>query len=122
MPSSRTPRRIACLQPRATVILAADGERDRLAAAPRTARMWFLKFAAHPRTIVADSWAANAEQILASQPDLVIASVPYQEKAVIEILRSGSRFLGFAPKTLTDICADIAIIAATVGASGRGGG
>jgi hypothetical protein len=29
-----------------------------------------------------------------TQPDLVIASVPYQEKAVIEILKSGARFLG----------------------------
>ena len=27
-------------------------------------------------------------------PDFVIASVPYQEKAVIEILKSGARFLG----------------------------
>ena len=53
-------------------------------------------------------------------PDLVIASVPYQEKAVIEILKSGARFLGFAPKTLADIYTDIATIAGAVGAGDRG--
>ncbi len=41
-------------------------------------------------------------------PDLVIASVPYQEKAVVEILKAGARFLGLAPKTLADIYTDIA--------------
>ena len=61
--------------------------------------------------ILADSWTANAEQIIAAHPDLVIASVPYQEKAVIEILKSGTSFLGFAPRTLADIYADIAVIA-----------
>jgi iron complex transport system substrate-binding protein len=76
--------------------------------------------ASHPRIILADSWTANAEQIIGAEPDLVIASVPYQEKAVIEILKSGTSFLGFAPKTLADIYADIAIIAGAVGASARG--
>jgi iron complex transport system substrate-binding protein len=57
---------------------------------------------------------------VAALPDLVIASVPYQEKAVIEILKSGARFLGLAPRTLADIYADIALIAGTVGAGERG--
>jgi iron complex transport system substrate-binding protein len=61
--------------------------------------------------LVADSWTAQSEQILQAQPDLVIASVPYQEKAVVEILKSGARFLGFAPKALADIYTDIACIA-----------
>lgn len=67
-----------------------------------------------------DSWTADALQILAANPDLVIASVPYQEKALAEILKAGVRFLGLAPKTLADIYADIAIIAGTVGADERG--
>jgi len=75
---------------------------------------------AKPRTILADSWTANSEQIISADPDLVIASVPYQEKAVIEILKSGTSFLGFAPRTLADIYADIAVIAGAVGASERG--
>jgi iron complex transport system substrate-binding protein len=120
MPPSHTPRRIASLQPSATVILAAIGELDRVVACTKYCADVVPEIAFHPRIILADSWTANAEQILAAQPDLVIASVPYQEKAVIEILKSGIRFLGFAPKTLADIYTDIAVISGVVGASDRG--
>jgi iron complex transport system substrate-binding protein len=120
MASSHTPRRIACLQPSATVILAALGELDRVVACTKYCADVAPAIAGQPRTILADSWTANAEQIIATQPDLVIASVPYQEKAVIEILKSGTSFLGLAPKTLADVYADIAIIAGAVGASDRG--
>jgi iron complex transport system substrate-binding protein len=120
MPSSHTPRRIACLQPSATVILAAIGELDRVVACTKYCADVVPEVASRPRTILADSWTANAEQIIAAQPDLVIASVPYQEKAVIEILKSGTSFLGFAPKSLANIYADIAVIAGAVGASARG--
>ena len=57
---------------------------------------------------------------MAARPDLVIAAVPYQEKAVVEILKAGVRFLGLAPKTLADIYTDIATIAGVVGAGERG--
>ncbi|HZZ16856.1 MAG TPA: ABC transporter substrate-binding protein, partial [Candidatus Sulfotelmatobacter sp.] len=117
---SHTPRRIACLQPSATVILAAIGELDRVVACTKYCAEVVPEVVSRPRTILADSWTANAEQIIATQPDLVIASVPYQEKAVIEILKSGTSFLGFAPKKLGDIYADIAVIAGVVGASARG--
>jgi iron complex transport system substrate-binding protein len=72
------------------------------------------------RIIVADSWTAQSAEILAAHPDLVIAAVPYQEKAVTEILKAGSRFLGLAPKTLADIYSDIASIAGIVGRSDEG--
>ena len=39
---------------------------------------------------------------------------------MIEILRSGVNFLGFAPKTLADIYRDIAAIAGIMGVSERG--
>jgi iron complex transport system substrate-binding protein len=120
MPSPHTPRRIACLQPSATVILAAIGELDRVVACTKYCADVVPEITAKPRVILSDSWTANAEQITATCPDLVIASVPYQEKAVVEILKSGARFLGFAPKTLADIYTDIAIIAGTVAASHRG--
>jgi ABC-type Fe3+-hydroxamate transport system substrate-binding protein len=45
---------------------------------------------------------------------------PFQEKALAEILKAGVRFLGLAPRTLTDIYTDIATIAGTVGVSSRG--
>lgn len=115
-----TPLRIASLQPSATVILAAIGELDRVVAFTKYCAEVVPEIRSQARIILADSWTANAEQIIAARPDLVIASVPYQEKAVIEILKAGVRFLGFAPKTLPDIYADIAIIAGAVSASDRG--
>ena len=120
MPSSHTPRRIACLQPSATVILAAVGELDRVVACTKYCADVVPEIMAQPRTILADSWTANAAQIIAVEPDLVIASVPYQEKAVIEIIKSGTSFLGLAPKSLADVYTDIALTAGTVGANERG--
>jgi iron complex transport system substrate-binding protein len=72
------------------------------------------------RIIVADSWTAQSEQILSARPDLVIAAVPYQEKAVTEILKSGARFLGLAPRTLADIYGDIVAIAGVMGQAEQG--
>jgi iron complex transport system substrate-binding protein len=120
MSHSHTPRRIACLQPSATVILAAVGELDRVVACTKYCADVVPEVAASGRAILADSWTANAAEITAARPDLVIASVPYQEKAVVEILKSGARFLGFAPKALAHIYVDIAMIAGLVGASARG--
>ncbi|HME37311.1 MAG TPA: ABC transporter substrate-binding protein [Candidatus Sulfotelmatobacter sp.] len=120
MPGSHTPRRIACLQPSATVILDAIGELGRVVACTRYCADVVPQAGDGSRVILADSWTADAAQIVAAKPDLVIAAIPYQEKAVSEILRAGARFLGLAPKTLADIYADIAIIAGAVGATDRG--
>jgi len=120
MPGSHTPRRIACLQPSATVILDAIGELGRVVACTRYCADVVPQAGDGSRVILADSWTADAAQIVAAKPDLVIAAIPYQEKAVSEILWAGARFLGLAPKTLADIYADIAIIAGAVGATDRG--
>lgn len=120
MASSYIPQRIACLQPSATVILDAVGELGRVVACTRYCADVVPEVADASRIILADSWTADTAQIVAAQPDLVIASVPYQEKAVIEILRAGARFLGLAPKNLRDIYIDIATIAGAVGALDRG--
>lgn len=118
--SSHTARRIACLQPSATVILNSIGELGRVVACTRYCADVVPEVADGSRIILADSWTADTAQIVAAQPDLVIAAVPYQEKAVSEILRAGARFLGLAPKTLADTYTDIATIAGAVGASDRG--
>ena len=116
-----TPRRIACLQPSATVILADIGELDRVVACTKYCADVVEEIQHTGRTILADSWTASADQIISVHPDLVIAAVPYQEKAVGEIMKSGARFLGLAPKSLSDIYTDIAAIAGIVGAGDRGG-
>jgi iron complex transport system substrate-binding protein len=120
MSQSHAPSRIACLQPSVTVILNSIGQLDRVIACTKYCADVVPEIADRPRTILSDSWTADCRQILSTNPDLVIASVPYQEKAVIEILKAGTRFFGFAPKTLSDIYGDIALIAGAVGASDRG--
>jgi iron complex transport system substrate-binding protein len=120
MNSSHAPQRIACLQPSATVILDEIGELARVVACTRYCADVVADVADGSRTILADSWTADAGEIIAARPDLVIAAVPYQEKAVSEILKAGARFLGLAPKTLADIYTDIATIAGVVGKANRG--
>jgi iron complex transport system substrate-binding protein len=120
MASSHTPRRIACLQPSATVILSALDELDRVVACTKYCADVVPELADGSRVILADSWTADAGEIAATRPDLVIAAVPYQEKAVSEILKAGARFLGLAPKTLSDIFTDIALIAGAVAVSDCG--
>ena len=115
---SHTPQRIVSLQPSATVILEAIGVLDRLVACTRYC-VDVCPHAAVGRTIVADSWSANSEEILSTRPDLIIAAVPYQEKSVAAILKAGVRFLGLAPKTLADIYTDIVTIAGIVGEAQR---
>src|SRR5258705_7106549 len=120
MPADYTPQRVVCLQPSATVILAAIGRLDRVVACTNYCADVCPEVKSSGRTIIADSWTAQSREILAARPDLVIAAVPYQEKAVVEILKAGIRFLGLAPRTLADIYTDVATIAGIVGASERG--
>ena len=114
-----TPKRVVSLQPSATVIIEAIGKLDRIVACTKYCADVCPEIKNRKVTIVADSWTAISSQIIAAHPDLVIAAVPYQEKAVTEILKSGARFLGLAPRTLSDIYTDIATIAGVMGASDR---
>lgn len=120
MADRHTVQRIACLQPSATATLDAIGELERVVACTKYCADVVPAVRNGERAILADSWTANTDQIVAANPDLVIASVPYQEKAVAEILKAGERFLGLAPKRLADIYTDIATIAGVVDASSRG--
>ena len=120
MPESHAPRRITCLQPSATVILASVGELGRVVACTKYCAEVVPELDVSNRLVIADSWSAKSSEILAAHPDLVIAAVPYQEAAVTEILKAGVRFLGLAPRTLDDIYTDIATIAGCAGASDRG--
>jgi len=119
MTLDHTPRRIVSLQPSATVILHAIGALDRLVACTKYC-VDVCPQAGMGRTVVDDSWTAKQEQIVATRADLIIAAVPYQEKAVVEILKAGVRFLGLAPKSLADIYVDIGTIAGAVGLPQRG--
>ncbi|HZQ19612.1 MAG TPA: ABC transporter substrate-binding protein [Terriglobales bacterium] len=114
------PRRVVSLQPSATVILRDVGKLASLVGATKYCRDVCPEISEMAVTIVADSWTAQAEQIAGLHPDLVIASVPYQEKAIAQIMKCGARFLGLAPKSLDDIYMDIAAIAGVMDAAHEG--
>jgi iron complex transport system substrate-binding protein len=113
------PQRIVSLQPSATVTLHVLGLLDRVVACTKYCVDVVPEIAGSDRLIVHDSWTAQAEQIVAAKPDLVIASVPYQEKTVIEILKTGLPFLALAPRSLADIYRDLAMTAGVVGVPDR---
>jgi iron complex transport system substrate-binding protein len=113
------PRRVVSLQPSATVILRDLGRLDCLVACTKYCAEVCPEVLGK-MAIVSDSWTAQSQQISDAHPDLVIAAVPYQEKAVSEILKSGARFLGLAPKSLADIYGDIAAIAGIMDADEEG--
>lgn len=113
-----TPQRVVSLQPSATVILRDLGKLECVVACTKYCAEVCLEV--RERIIVADSWTAQAEQIAAARADLVIASVPYQDKALAEIMKSGARFLGLAPKSLADIYGDIAAIGGVMNVAGEG--
>src|SRR5262249_2697431 len=120
MGSDYSPRRVVSLQPSATVILQDLGQLERLVACTKYCAEVCPEVRNSGIAIVADSWTAQSQQIAQAKPDLVIAAVPYQEKALAEILRSGARFLGLAPKSLNDIYSDIAAIDGIVNAGEEG--
>jgi iron complex transport system substrate-binding protein len=119
MSSNYTPKRVVSLQPSATVILDAIGQLERLVACTKYC-VDVCPEVGSGRIVLNDSWTAKADQIIAARPDLVIAAVPYQEKAVAEILKTGARFLGLVPKSLADIFTDICTIAGIMGVPDRG--
>ncbi|MGH9531688.1 MAG: ABC transporter substrate-binding protein [Terriglobales bacterium] len=118
--SAFSPRRVVCLQPSATVTMAGLGLLDRIVACTKYCVDVCPEAGGGGRTIVADSWTAKAQEILAARPDLVIAAVPYRVEAVAEILKAGVPFLGMAPRTLADVYGDMARIAGVMQVPDRG--
>jgi iron complex transport system substrate-binding protein len=108
--------RITSLQPSITITLAALNKIDALRACTKYCLDALPELAAQNPHILHDSWTANTEEILATQPDLVIASVPYRMESLAEILKSGLPVLTLAPHSLADIYKDIRLIAALVDA------
>jgi iron complex transport system substrate-binding protein len=112
--------RIASLQPSITITLAALKRLDHLSACTRYCLEALPELAERNPHILHDSWTANTDEILATKPDLVIASVPYRMESLAAILKSGLPVLTLAPHSLADVYKDIRLIAAVVDAQLEG--
>jgi iron complex transport system substrate-binding protein len=112
--------RIASLQPSITLTLAALNQLDHLCACTKYCVEALPELATRNLEILHDSWTANTEEILATRPDLVIASVPYRMESLAAILKSGLPVLTLAPHSLADVYTDNRLIASTVNAHTAG--
>ena len=112
--------RIASLQPSITLTLHALGQLDHLCAITKYCVEALPEIAARNLPILYDSWTADTTEIVATSPDLVIASVPYRMESLAAILKSGLPILTLAPHNLADIDKDIRLIASVVHAQQAG--
>jgi iron complex transport system substrate-binding protein len=112
--------RIASLQPSITLTLERLGKLDTLVACTRYCLEALPELRNRPVKIIADSWSSTMEELLAAEPNLVIASVPYRMESLAAILKTGCPVLTLAPHTLDDIFADIRLLASVVHAQARG--
>ena len=108
--------RIVSLQPSITIVLAALNRLDHLCACTKYCLEVLPELAKQNLPILHDSWTASTDEILATHPDLVLASVPYRMESLAAILKSGLPVLALAPHSLADIYKDIRLIAAVVAA------
>lgn len=114
MPEMWVPQRVVSLQPSITITLRDLGLLERLAACTKYCVDLCPELKNRRCLVVEDSWSAKAEQILSTQPDLVIASVPYRMESLAEIMKAGVPCLCLSPRSLGDVYADILHIARIV--------
>jgi iron complex transport system substrate-binding protein len=112
--------RIASLQPSITLTLAAINQLEYLCACTKYCVEALPELATRNLQILHDSWTANTDEILATRPDLVIASVPYRMESLAAILKSGLPVLTLAPHSLADVYTDTRLIASIVNAHTAG--
>jgi iron complex transport system substrate-binding protein len=108
--------RIASLQPSITITLKHLNRLDTLCAITRYCLEALPELAARNLPVLHDSWTADTSEILATNPTLVIASVPYRMESLAAILKTGLPVLALAPHSIADIYADTRLIASLVDA------
>jgi iron complex transport system substrate-binding protein len=117
--AAASPLRIASLQPSITLTLQRLDRLNELVACTRYCVEALPELVHRNLSIIADSWSSTMEELLAVEPNLVIASVPYRMESLAAILRAGCPVLTLAPHTLANVFADIRLIGSVVHASDR---
>ncbi len=106
--------RVAALQPSISIILDRLGALDTLVACTRYCVEAVPALAQRSLSVVKDSWSCTTEEILAANPGLVLASVPYRMESLAALLKSGCPVVTLAPHALADIYGDIRLIGSIV--------
>ncbi len=104
------PLRIAALQPSISITLDQLGALDSLVACTKYCVDAVPGLRQGSVRVIHDSWSANTDEILAAQPNLILASVPYRMESLAAILKAGCAVVAFAPRTLADIYTDTLVI------------
>jgi iron complex transport system substrate-binding protein len=104
-----TQQRIVSLAPSATSILCAIGAQNLLVGVTK----WCADVAPVGKLPkLGDCWhLESVENILRLKPTLVIGSVPFKQETVAKLLEHPRNFLAMNPRTLSDIEADISLLA-----------
>jgi len=104
-----TQQRIVSLAPSATSILCAIGAQNLLVGVTK----WCADVAPVGKLPkLGDCWhMESVENILRLKPTLVIGSVPFKQETVAKLLEHPGNFLAMNPRTLSDIEADISLLA-----------
>lgn len=110
VPERHYARRIVSLQPSITLTLAQLGALDKLVACTKYCAEVCPEVVDRKIPIAQDSWTAQTEQITKLNPDLVLASVPYQMESLSNILKAGVAVVCFSPRRLADVYADIGMM------------
>jgi len=120
MSENHGPSRIVSLQPSITLTIAELGALEKLVACTKYCADVCPEVVERRIPLVHDSWTAKTDQITALNPDLVLASVPYQMESLSNILKAGVAVVCLSPRRLADVYSDIALLASIVGKSERG--
>lgn len=107
-------QRIVSLEPSITATLCALGQHERLVAVSRYCER-LLRAIGDPAVLadkprLTSTWSADVPAIVALNPDLVIASVPYRSEAITALVQANLNVLMLHPQQLQDVYANILLL------------
>ncbi|MDQ7029529.1 MAG: ABC transporter substrate-binding protein [Ardenticatenia bacterium] len=111
--------RLVSLEPSITATLLALNRHHLLVAGSEHDRRLLGDQVAH-LPVVPSTWAVRAADVLQFHPDLVIASVPFREQSLAELLKAGLHVLSLYPRDLASVYQTIRLLAALTDARKAG--
>ncbi len=111
--------RIVSLEPSVTATLFALERHHLLVAGSEHDRRLLGERVAH-LPVVPSTWAVRAADVLRFRPDVVVASVPFREQSLAELLKAGLHVLSLYPRDLASVYQTVRLLAALTDAREAG--